>query len=93
MTFYTSGIEGPLAALKITVIDQRNSVCHHRKVSPNNHYGQQYLNITTFTNFNSFATSSKRIFDIVCIRQVKQTRSTTGTLGRQLGIPWWSVII
>ena len=47
------------------VIDRRNSVCDCRKATSNGHWDRHYLDVSiTFTNFNSFATSYKRMFAI-----------------------------
>ena len=43
------------------VIDRRNRVRDRRKASLSTHHDCQYLDITTFTNFKSFITFSKRI--------------------------------
>ena len=42
--------------------------------------------VANFTDFNFVVTSCKTIFAILCNRQIKQTKSTMGTLHRQLGI-------
>ena len=41
---------------------------------------------TTLTNFNSFPTSSKKIFAILFNKQVKRTKTTMGMLHKRLGI-------
>ena len=45
------------------------------------------------TTITIFGTSFKIILAILCYKQVKQTKSITGTLYCQLGIPRWSVTI
>ena len=74
------------------VIDCFNRFFDCRKAVLNCHHDWQYLDDTTLTNFNSFATSSETIFAMHCNRQVKQTKSTTGMVHRWLGVLWWSVI-
>ena len=54
----------------------------------------QYLDVTAFTNFISFATTSKIISAILCNRHVKQTKSTMGTETNQTNhILWPSKLI
>ena len=73
-----------------TVIDCRKMVCDREKASLIGHHDRQYSHVTTtFTNFIFFTTFSKAIFAIFF---KKQTKTTTGTLRRQLGIWRWSVI-
>ena len=73
-------------ALKITAC---HMVFHYQKALLNGPHDRQYLDVTTtFTNFNSFSTFSKTIFAMLL---KKQTKSTMGTLQRQLGIRIWSV--
>ena len=49
--------------------------------------GQRSLTVVAnFTDFNFVVISCKTIFAILCNRQVKQTKSTTGTLHKQSGI-------
>ena len=46
---------------------------------------RQYLHVTTsFNNFDSFATSSSKVFAILYNRQVKQPKSMTGAIHKQL---------
>ena len=46
-----SGADGPLPAPKITA-SQRLLTVYLWKASSNDHYDHQYVNVTTFTNFN-----------------------------------------
>ena len=49
-----------------TVIDRRKKLCDHQKALSNGHHNRHYLDTaTTFTNFNSFANSSKTTFAII----------------------------
>lgn len=51
----------------------------------NGHKDCQYLGMTTtFTNFNSFPTSSKTILASPCNRQLKQTNSTKITFAKAI---------
>ena len=73
------------------VTDCCQSIPDRQKVS-SGHHNSQYLDVTaTFTNFNSFATSSKTIFLVFFNKQFKQTKSAR--FHSQLGIPRWSIII
>ena len=88
----------PITALKITAGQRSLTLATvfvtaeklHRTVimTVNTKMRQQLLTIKT-----TFATSFKIIFAILCDIYVKQTKSMTGTLYRQLGIPKWSVTI
>ena len=51
-------------------IDCCNSICDSQRTLSIGHHDCQYLD-ATFANFNSFATSSKTIFAVLCIRQVQ----------------------
>ena len=50
-------LQGVALPKRTTVIDHCNSICHSLKVSSNGDYDHPYLEVTTFTNFKSFATS------------------------------------
>ena len=65
------------------VIDRRNSVRDRQKALFNDHNGCQYLDVTTTFNNLDF---------ILCNRQVKQSKFTTGTMHKQLGLTKLSVL-
>ena len=57
-----------------TVTECCKSISDCLQVSSNSHHNSQYLDvITTFTNFNSFATSSKTIFLVLCSKQFNKS--------------------
>ena len=88
----------PITALKITAGQRSLTLAtvfviakkFHRTVIMTDNAKMRQQLLTTKT---TFATSFKIIFAILCHMHVKQTKSMTGTLHRQLGIPRWSVTI